>query len=408
MPAQPAECCGQNTGMIGTMDNAEQWMQAEHWDEAGPRTTVVELGAGKGLLARTLVETCESVDCLLVDTRAPAATYDGPRTHRIQEAVAHCDIDMHVTHGPDSDPRVVVLAKHLCHNGTDQGIEAICRSKAVGAVLMAPCCHPQIQWEQYANTAFLSQAGITPQDLGIMLKLMVLGKYKSIKDRDCRKWTHLKALGEERIRRLADLSRRVIEEGRIRVLKSQGFKVNLIQYADPSVTPDNLMIMGCRGNMSDCKIPCSSGESGPQFSLPSQGCFMHPNGAGQNQPGLPDRIVDYLIERKAHNLHMLQSASVFQLQSSSNSKPKTLVLVRSGDMLGLLDELKQDRVLARVTDMILPFNGWCDAPEQVGGLIHQMTDSDVFPLRVFNFPSAFTGIIHQPYKEPLSVNTSID
>ena len=52
----------------------------------------------------------------------PAKTYDGNNTTRIQSDVEDCDVDQHVVTSmgeaaADNAARVLVMAKHLCHNG---------------------------------------------------------------------------------------------------------------------------------------------------------------------------------------------------------------------------------------------------------------------------------------------------
>ena len=68
-----------------------------------------------------------------------------------------------------------MIAKHLCANATDLAVQAVQHAFKVAAekgqntkiasVVLAPCCHPQIQWDSYTNVEFLERHGFLPSEL---------------------------------------------------------------------------------------------------------------------------------------------------------------------------------------------------------------------------------------------------
>ena len=44
--------------------------------------------------------------------------------------------------------------------------------------MLAPCCHPKIEWARFCNTRHLEACGIEERDFGILQQILHLSKYR--------------------------------------------------------------------------------------------------------------------------------------------------------------------------------------------------------------------------------------
>lgn len=130
--------------------------------------------------------------------------------------------------------RPVVVAKHLCGAASDYALRAIAaasgRASPPLAVLLGTCCHHRCEWGAYPARDFLHDAlGVAdPARFGQLCRLSSRG----VDAFDASE-------GASGGRRAKDL----LDEGRARFLRAHGYDVQLVQYVDASVTPENALIV---------------------------------------------------------------------------------------------------------------------------------------------------------------------
>ena len=226
-----------------------------------PRT-VVDLGAGKALLSRCCYEAfARKVRVVALDRRtvdARDALYDPPDVGagdaayaRVVGDVADFGARLEETSG------VVCVSKHLCGSATDAALAGVAAAAAVDACVLAPCCHQKAKKRDYANVAFLEEAGFCREHVGLrggaqdndfrtLLWLVQFSKSDNPQAWEHRRRVMTTILGFDRCRDLGLKARRLLEEGRLRYLRDRGFEATLVRYVDAATTPDNLAIVGVR------------------------------------------------------------------------------------------------------------------------------------------------------------------
>eukprot|EP01059_Diplonema_ambulator_P023356 TRINITY_DN387_c0_g1_i5.p1 TRINITY_DN387_c0_g1~~TRINITY_DN387_c0_g1_i5.p1 ORF type:complete len:639 (+),score=175.70 TRINITY_DN387_c0_g1_i5:60-1976(+) len=333
---------------------------------------IVELGAGKGLLGRVLQEVTKKH--VIAIERRDCTTYDGHDVTRLNADLQ--TVSLNDTIPPNS----LVLAKHFCGNATDTAITMICASPKVSLAALAPCCHPQIQWDAYTGAAYLASLGFTPADLPTLLDLVTMSRYtKGISQKDCKRWTELRNLGESTCYQAGRHIRRIIEEGRMRALQKAGFTTCLVQYTPDAVTPDNYLIMATRRT----QFPVPTALASEVFPGP-HGVVLHANG----EQSVPDRIAEYFLEMRSLHLEKTGDSCIKAVEmhvvhfGGGSSSGNSIVVVVIGDPADLLP-MVEEPIVARTVDMAIPFNlhGSIDkAPEVVGNMLKELTEGQTVRL----------------------------
>ncbi len=278
------------------------------------RILIVELGAGKGLFGRLLKERLSSFAQSIVNVAIDVQPISirGMDCIRITADIKSCDLHQIITDIiPDTkDARVVIIAKHFCGSATDAAISCISALPAtahytIEQVVVAPCCHGSVQYDTYANHRYLRGVGINSYlDLEALKKILVLSKNRT-------------ALGPKRIMsecpyelyRYGRLSRRLIEEGRIKLLQ-EGLNLpysNMIEYVPSATTPDNLLLLLHR--TPDTPRIDTNHTSGTHLT-------MHVDVSSAKQSP-PYRLVQYLLEKKMDGVGTINVNWVDQAQRPS-------------------------------------------------------------------------------------------
>ena len=282
---------------------------------AGAHEFVVELGGGKGLLSRVIARVDSSVSVVTVDRRAPAigATFaehddvgeaeagvagdaDAPRVTRVVNDIRDVDlVDVSRRFGQRSRS-VTVVGKHLCADASDWAVECIARAcggrgedvatgagatapELVSAVVLVPCCHPQLSAPAAGGTVELDSrrllARLSSCEHRLLCRLIEDAKLlraqssssarkqasgggavarwlpllRSLDAYECADGTHPQPSWEVRRAQLLGfgrIARRVIEEDRMRSLEDCGFACTLTEIAPAALTPDNFAIVARR------------------------------------------------------------------------------------------------------------------------------------------------------------------
>jgi len=257
----------------------------------------VDLGAGKALFSRLIYEmTQRNVEIIAVDREDALLNYDpknskfglrnsmdvgSAQKQKVAENCEHCPatkatlkteifsygnaaftriladvVDLNIN-ALRNRGKAVVVAKHLCGHATDMALSRCISSSlkhAEGAkgltveiICIAPCCHQKMRWHNYSNQKFLESLGLGGKKMFTSLvNLIQLSRHQNLKKFEYRKWKGLKDFDFDTIKGLGRCSRRILEEGRLRLLREQGFHAELVSYADESITPDNLVIIAER------------------------------------------------------------------------------------------------------------------------------------------------------------------
>ena len=308
--------------------------------------SLVELGAGKGLLGRILQEVTQKP--LLVVERRGCTHYDAEEATRVTTDLADVALDEVI---PDNS---LVLAKHFCGAASDAAVASAVASRKVSVAAIAPCCHPQIEWDSYAGRGYLEGLGFSREDFAVFLEFIFMSRHKggAMPESSCSQWRELRTLPGDVLYATGRRCRRLVEEGRMRALRAGGFsRVELVAYATEATTPDNYLIVGHRGRAETLYSFPSARVS--QTVVPvAQGILLH---VVCDVKTACARIAQYLLERRAADLAACGGSAIETVQLC-NLVHGGLVLVVEGNPIRLLTEvIKTSRLLGSVVDMAVPF-----------------------------------------------------
>lgn len=211
---------------------------------------ILELGAGKALLARALYESFgRQLPVVALDSRRGGSKdlfYD-PVDCGTGDAVYRrivADVrDASWSSGVLGKRPVVAVTKHLCGGATDAALVGACDLQVDG-ICMAPCCHQKISFKEYCNLPYFEAIGInSDRQFRFLTTLIQMSRHRSIKDTEYKHHAIIRLLGSSEIRELGMQARRIVEEGRVRYLCERGFRTEVFRYVSEDVTPDNLVII---------------------------------------------------------------------------------------------------------------------------------------------------------------------
>ena len=334
------------------------------------RRAVLELGAGRAVLGR-VVSTITGAPLIAVDRRVPkearvdededwdeherhrptlhdgddddgketeegvAAVEDNPTpaafagpARRLVADLTGCSFASLAERANLADVGVgaAVVAKHLCAGATDAAVRLAIEGARTGSgdgpipnnprvvgVALAPCCHPQIGYDEYVGKDWLERRwresspgarGLGPGGFATLLALLAFAKERVGASDETLMRYHGRALGDvanvvggaARLRRLGRAARRAIEQGRAEALRTApGFgDARVCEYVDASVSPDNLVVVA--GGRRDPR-----GTSGSR--LPPRGVVVKANSTGSGPHGsLARRLAEFVLERRGRSL----------------------------------------------------------------------------------------------------------
>ena len=233
---------------------------------------------------------------------------------------------------------VALIAKHLCAGATDAAVRLAIEGATGGCgdltlnprvvgVALAPCCHPQIGYDEYVGRDWLERRwrekspggrGLGPSGFATLLALLAFAKERVGASDETLMRYHGGALGDvanvdggaSRLRRLGRAARRAIEQGRAEALRAApGFgDARVCQYVDASVSPDNLVVVA-GGRRDESRDGGTSGETdgGAEPSrrnrLPARGVVVKANSTGSGPHGsLAHRLAEFVLEQRGRSL----------------------------------------------------------------------------------------------------------
>lgn len=227
---------------------------------------------------------------------------------------------------------VALIAKHLCAGATDaavrlaiegaSGSSDLTLNPRVVGVALAPCCHPQIGYDEYVGRDWLERRwrekspggrGLGPSGFATLLALLAFAKERVGASDETLMRYHGRALGDvanvvggaRRLRRLGRAARRAVEQGRAEALgAAPGFgDARVCQYVDASVSPDNLVVVagGRLGWTNGGTEPSRRNRRGSR--LPARGVVVAANSAGSGPHGsLAHRLAEFVLEQRGRSL----------------------------------------------------------------------------------------------------------
>lgn len=179
--------------------------------------------------------------------------------------------------------KTVVIAKHLCGAGTDLAIMSIRNLDSVDGCVMATCCHGLCSWNDYIGRNCLLElfhgetvGGLTAfgcdqfnvlkrwSSAAVSVERNPASVLNSTKgdDNDMKETHYVDKADDGKGKNIFALSielglscggkglgravQRIIDYGRCDYLKGRGFKVNMVHYVPPDVTPQNALIVATR------------------------------------------------------------------------------------------------------------------------------------------------------------------
>ena len=195
---------------------------------------LVELGAGQGILGQaiSLVSRCALV---AVDRRSNTDAFEAHGTQRLQATVGSL-LDEQLV-----GERICLVAKHLCGHATDDAIDLALRlheQDKLGLLCLAPCCYVTMTWDRL-NPEFLTwfQRASFPGTKSRFDLLLDTIRLARAGPSACPNW-HLQSDAED-----GRKACRIINEARLARLECHGLTVKAVEYCDPKVTPDNILLL---------------------------------------------------------------------------------------------------------------------------------------------------------------------
>ena len=174
--------------------------------------------------------------------------------------------------------RVVAFGKHLCGLGCDTALRCVVRARAAMpagtqfALAIALCCLHRCTWATYSSPAFIAAHGFSPAQFALLTSIAAWAtsgpdKQQQEEEDEKEKEEEEKSQepaakcarssseeDEERTgrnpygfaerRELGLLARRLLTEGRLAYLRSNGFPgARVVRYVDEAVSPENVLLL---------------------------------------------------------------------------------------------------------------------------------------------------------------------
>ncbi|KAI6230822.1 TRNA:m(4)X modification enzyme TRM13 [Aphelenchoides fujianensis] len=214
---------------------------------------LIDLGSGKAQLIYWMTKCAPDCNYLLIDRMGTRNKFDRKgRPHpklkitRLLCSIEHLDMSK-VPIVEKCKDQATIVCKHFCGNATDAGIRCIENGIQSGVKFVAfaliPCCHHKCTFEEFVGREFLETVGIkTAADFSA---LRHVSTWATCKFPDLDPST---ATGQLNAKKLewGRRAKRTIEVARAAFLRTLGYRVQLYEYVDAEISPENLLILGER------------------------------------------------------------------------------------------------------------------------------------------------------------------
>eukprot|EP00295_Goniomonas_pacifica_P022618 CAMPEP_0175940168 /NCGR_PEP_ID=MMETSP0108-20121206/23647_1 /TAXON_ID=195067 ORGANISM="Goniomonas pacifica, Strain CCMP1869" /NCGR_SAMPLE_ID=MMETSP0108 /ASSEMBLY_ACC=CAM_ASM_000204 /LENGTH=210 /DNA_ID=CAMNT_0017264591 /DNA_START=15 /DNA_END=647 /DNA_ORIENTATION=+ len=169
---------------------------------------------------------------------------------------------------------VTAVSKHLCGGATDLSLRCLANSAGRDStfrwhgVAIATCCHGLCDWDTYIGKEFWLEQGLSAEEFMALKKLTSWGtcgagreagqaadlpaEGAAVEHAAAPEATEevvegpLAALSAEERCALGRRIKSLIDAGRAAWLRRQGFRVELVRFCDPTVSPENTLLLAWR------------------------------------------------------------------------------------------------------------------------------------------------------------------
>lgn len=134
--------------------------------------------------------------------------------------------------------------KHLCGSGTDAAIRCFANARAKGlpivGFVIAPCCNHKSRIDEYCGSEFLHEYGLSSAgDFAALRHVATWSNCGLAEEEDGVNFTENEAKLQ-----VGQKAKKILEYGRAHYLRSLGYNCKLVEYIDPAITPENMLIVG--------------------------------------------------------------------------------------------------------------------------------------------------------------------
>lgn len=250
----------------------------------GSTYTYVEMGAGRGKLGAALGKTYpDCVEQIIMVERANTRHLADKDIRSLDKCMHRARVDIRdlwldgLPIASNSD--VVLMGKHVCGVATDMSLRSLKASSSTDfnlkGVAIAMCCHHACNWQDYVGQKFLLKCGFSSADFRLLSRITgwqpsvqglsensratldarVARKVEAGVNDDATKAAVISeednkirngpVLSPERRMQIGRMAKRVLDAGRLEYLQeSLGWEAELVYYCDPSISPENCLIIG--------------------------------------------------------------------------------------------------------------------------------------------------------------------
>ena len=288
---------------------------------------VLELGAGQGMLGHA-VSLASNLPLVAVDRRSntDALALASVSTVRVQAEIAAFTTSLSLPErnrgSSIGGSRPAVVVKHLCGHGFDEALTlalVLHRESRFGLFCGAPCCHATMRWASLSPEVcqWLREIGMpgthgTPDEaakaFSLLTDIIRLSRVGA-GSKACGRWRLRHHVDDTEAALLGRKVCRLIDEGRLVHLESQGLTVRLLEYCHPSLSPDNVLVLAKPKDFVD----------GAELPLP----WPEP-GAGSLPPPLPPLCILIELDPTAAHSLTFRVAAVLMEMKASRSLPITV------------------------------------------------------------------------------------
>lgn len=223
-------------------------------------TALIELGAGKAELSRyiyTHIHKSIGSDLTIIPIDMAAfrhkadtilrSTFKDIQIKRITINIKDLDLS-----GIKELERKQLLfaTKHLCGSGLDFAIRCLesyfsneNNLNRLSGIALASCCHGKCSWSTYSNQSYFTNAGFSPQEFSDLCHISSWAttyKEEHLPSSSDIPFLYLSPTEKQSLGRKC---KQLIDSGRCLVLQKL-FKTKIVEYIDPSITPENHLLIG--------------------------------------------------------------------------------------------------------------------------------------------------------------------
>ncbi|CAJ0565839.1 unnamed protein product, partial [Mesorhabditis spiculigera] len=237
-------------------------------------SSVFELGAGKAHLAYWMSKVAPLAHFLLVDRSGSRNKYDKYAIRenpdlvmtRLRCSIEHLDLSK--VDALEGQSSLLAVQKHFCGSATDAGIRCLWngvnRGLDLTGFVLVPCCHHKMRYAEYVGCAHLQKFGFDNEVDFSALRHISSWSTCGMEEEQPQGNTDSQSepkkpkietpTEEENTKELpwsrpyrAFIGRRaklLLEEGRAEHLRQLGYEVEMFEYVNSKISPENLLLLG--------------------------------------------------------------------------------------------------------------------------------------------------------------------